>query len=246
MFDFIEDEDLRSKVEEEHNNTVTTLNEGFTTKLAEETDGLKRSRDTILDEKKKIEKKFKGIDVEEIAPAMEFYSKNKDAEFLKTGKLEELVEQKTSQLKADHEAAFGEVNTALEEAQSVGTKFQGLYETKILEDEIRANALAAKVLPEALVDIVARAKSVFSLGDEFKVEARDAEGNLLKNDKDLIVTPKNWLETLKESAPYFWPASEGAGLGKGGSASDSTDNLEHLAKTDHAAFVEARRKQTAK
>ncbi len=242
------DDSVKAKIMESHESTVGTLTDGFQTELATATDGLKRSRDTILDEKKKLEARYKGIDPDSIGEAVAFHNEYKDNEFLKTGKIDELVDQRTSQLKADHDDALLEVTTELETSRKTGKGYQSLYETKILEDTIKSAALNAKVIPSALEDVVARAKNVFSLGDDFKVEARDSEGNLLKNEKDIIVTPANWMEVLKATSPHFWPASKGAGFGGsgGGGGSDSVEAMNHLANTDHAAFVAARRKQTAR
>ena len=246
-WDFIEDKDLRTKVAAAHDSAITVLNDGVASKITEATDGLSRKNAEILDEKKQLEQKYEGINPDEVKDAVSFYEKNKDAKFLESGKIDELVDQKTSQLRSDHEDVLKEINGELTTAKDVGSKFQGLYETKVLEDDLRLAAVIAKVLPEALDDVVARAKNVFSLGEDFKTEARDKEGALLKTDNDIIVTTTNWMESLKESAPYFWPQSEGAGfLGKGKNKGDATDNMENLAKTDHAKFVELRRKQTSK
>ena len=244
MWEFIEDAELRKKVEETHNSAVTVINDGIASKITEATDGLSRKNAEILDEKKKLEKKYEGIDPDSVRDAVKFYEKNKDSKMIETGKLDELVEQKVSSLKADHDAVVGELNSNLKKATETATTFQDLYQTKVLEDELSAAAIRAKVLPEAVRDVVTRAKQVFSLSEDFKVEARDGEGNLLKMENDIIVTPKNWMEVLKSEAPYFWPASEGAHFkGKTPGGSEGVEHMNHLAKTDHAAFVAARKKQ---
>ena len=252
-FSFIEDTAIREKVENAHKLEVDelTVNLKNANKVAVEdaVSGLKTKNAEILDEKKALSeaaKLFEGIDPEAAKAALEFHEKNKDAEFLKDGTIEDLIEKKTSTLKSDHEAAMTELNSKFNEATTNGTLYQNLYESKVIEDGIRAEAIKAGIRAEAIDDVLLRGRSVFSLDEHKQIEARDNEGKLAKTKDDKVLTTKNWIEGLKDSSPHYWPNSEGAGAhgGDPGNASDYTAKLK--AAADKGDMVEYRRLRSAK
>jgi len=237
-FTFIEDADLREKVENAHKLEVDELTVNMTnaakTQVDEAVSGLKTKNAEILDEKKGLQDKLKmfdGFDVEKAKTAQDFYDKNKDAEFLKDGTVEELIEKKTSQLTSDFETTITELNGKLEAATKHGATYQSLFEGKTIDDGVREEAIKAGMLPTAIEDAVLRGRSVFSLDDKKQIEARDSEGKLAVTEDKKVLTVKNWIEGLKETSPHYWPQSEGAGAegGLGGGDNDYTTKLAELA-----------------
>lgn len=219
MFDFIEDEEQRAKAVEAHNNAITEINDSITVKIDEATTGLKTKNDELLGEKKDIQRKLKvwdGMDFTKVSEAVDFVTNNADVKLIKDGKVDEIIQRETSQLRSDHEAAVSELTTNLSEATTAGATYKGLYETKMIDDTLRDAALGAKVLPAALTDILLRGRNVFSLADDGSVEARDSEGKLAMTDDSKVLTTSNWIESLKKVSPHYWPASEGADAGGGG------------------------------
>jgi len=252
-FTFIEDKEVREKVEDMHKLEVDELTINLTNKAKadqeESEKGLKTKNAEILDEKKILQeaaKLFEGVDPEAAKAALEFHEKNKDAEFLKDGTIDELIEKKTSTLKSDHEAALTDLNGKFDEASAKGTLYQNLYESKVIDDGIRAEAVRAGVQPAAIEDVLMRGRGVFSLGEDKQIEARDGEGKLAKTKDDKVLTTKNWIEGLKESSPHYWPSSEGAGAhgGDGGPDSDRTAKLK--AAADSGNMTEYRRLRALK
>ncbi len=252
-FTFIEDKDVREKVEDIHKLEVDELTINLTNKAKEDQEesekGLKAKNAEILDEKKALQeqvKLFDGIDPEAATAAIEFHEKNKDAEFLKDGTIEDLIEKKTSTLKSDHEAAMTELNSNCTDASTQGTLYQTVYESKVIDDGIRAEAIKAGIRAEAIDDVLMRGRGVFSLDDKKQIEARDSEGKLAKTKDDKVLTTKNWVEGLKDSSPHYWPNSEGAGAhgGDGGPDSDLTVKLKTAA--DKGDMVEYRRLRALK
>ncbi len=237
-FDFIEDADIREKAENAHKLVVDELTVNMTnaakTQVDEAVSGLKTKNAEILDEKKALDTKLKtfdGFDVEKAKTATDFYNKNKDAEFLKDGTVEELIEKKTSQLTSDFETQIIELNGKLTTATEHGTNYQMLFEGKTIDDGVREEAIKAGMLPTAVEDAVLRGRGVFSLDDNKLIEARDKDGKLAVTEDKKVLTVKNWVEGLKETSPHYWPQSEGAGAegGLGGSDSDYTKKLADLA-----------------
>lgn len=255
-FSFIEDEELREKAEDAHKIKVDELTINLTNAKKKEVEeavaGLKTKNEEILGEKKTLQdemKKFEGIDLDHVKVASEFYEKNKDADFLKDGTVEELIEKKTSQITSDFETQINELNENLSKAKDHGRTYQSLFESKVIDDGLRAEATKQGVRPEAVEDIILRGRSVFSLDENKQMEARDKEGNLAVTEDKKVLTPKNWVEGLKESSPHYWPSSEGAGAqgGVGGtSPSDLTLKLQELADKGDMKGYRALRDKHAK
>ena len=234
MFDFIEDKDVREKAEAAHTAGVTAevktqveagLGDAVSKAVEKEVGGLKVKNADLLKEKKDMKKLlegFKGVDLEAAKDAMKFLATNEEAKLLKEGKFEEIIEKRTSGILTEHETTVGDLRSKLKIADEMGTTYKGKYEKKVVSDDIRNAALKAGVRVEALDDVLSRGGDVFSLGDDGTVEARDDKGNLKKFDEDIILNPKNWIETLKKVAPHYWPASEGIDAGGDGTADDLT------------------------
>lgn len=236
MFEYIEDEDLRSKAIADFEARQKEVNEGIDKKIAEATERLVAKNTELLGEKKTIQEKlaeFKDItDPEKALEALNFINENEDAQLIKDGKVNELIEKRTSVMRIEHETAVQELADKLMEATEGQSTFKNLYETKVMDDAMRAVAVQAGVRIEAIPDVLLRAKSVFSLDKSGAPEARDEKGNLIKNKDDNVVTPAVWMEDLKTTSPHYWPTSAGAGaLGSGVTDSaDVTAKLADLAK----------------
>jgi len=220
-FDFITDETQREQAIEAYNNLV----DQHKLELDEAVSGLKSKNAELLDEKKKIERKlreFESFDFDKANEALEFLENNKDAQLIKDGKVDELIEKRTSQLVSDHEAAINEIKGQLKEEMERAGLYENLYKTKMVEDALRDVAIKAKVRPEAITDVLLHGKNVFSLADDGSIEARDENGKLRKTEDDKVLTPANWIEGLKKVSPHYWPESRGAGA-FGGGFSDEND-----------------------
>ncbi len=250
LFDFIEDAEVKEKIENEHKLAVDQLTVDLTnsakTQIEEAVTGLKSKNAEILNEKKILQdslKKFDGLEPKIAKTAVEFYEKNKDAEFLKDGTVNELIDKKVSQLTSDFEIQINELTTNLENAKKHGDSYQKLFEAKVIDDGIRDEAIKAGMLPTAIEDAVLRGRSIFSLDENKQIEARDADGKLAvigdKNKK--VLTTKNWIEGLKETSPHYWPSSEGAGA-FGGGAGPEGDKLAKLEAAAKSGDVDAYRR----
>lgn len=222
MFEFIQDEELRTKVQETYDNSVKEIGDKHTLTMDEAVSGLKSKNAELLDEKKQVQtklKEFEDFDMDSAKEAMDFLQNNKDAQMIKDGKVDELIDKKTSQMRSDHEAALGEVTGQLNESNKKAGLYESLYKGKMVDDSLREAAINAKVRPEAVADILLHGRNIFNLADDNSVEARDSEGKLRKTVDDKVLTTTNWIESLKKTSPHYWPDSEGAGArggGKGG------------------------------
>lgn len=256
MFDFIENEEDRVKAQQAYDDSVKDLKESFmheaqeaaTIQIEEAVAGLKEKNAELLDEKKKVQvalKDFENIDPQKARDALEFLEQNHDAQLIKDGKIDELLEKKTSTMRAEHEESINELKGQLDESLGVGDNFKRQYETKVVEDAIRDAALKAGVVPAAVTDILLRGKQVFSVGKDGSVESRDAEGRLNKNTEDIVLNPLNWIEGLKKHSPHYWPGSEGADAIGGGPGGEN-DVTAALARAAASGDMKTYRKLRAK
>lgn len=248
MFAHIQDEDLRKQTIEAHETAVKetkeTLLSDIDKKIQDATEGLKNKNQELLNEKKKIQeslKNFEDIDPKKAREALEFLETNTEAQLIKEGRIDELLEKRTSAMKSEHEAILNELNQKLEEESKGRETFESMYKRKMIEDGLRAAATQAKVRPEAIDDVILRGRREFSLAGDGSIEARDQEGRLKKTMDDKILTPSNWIESLKKSHPHYWPESQGVGL-RGRYSSDPNDYNAALADAAAKGDTETYRK----
>jgi hypothetical protein len=252
IFDHIKDEDVRKQAEEAHEaavkETKETLLADMDKKIEEATSGLKNKNQELLNEKKKIQdtlKNFDDIDPKKAKEALEFLETNTEAQMIKEGKIDELLEKRTSNLKSEYETQLEEVSQKLDDASKQKQTFESLYKNKMIEDGLRDAALQAKVRPEAIDDIILRGSREFALGEDGSIESRDKDGKLRKTADDKILTPFNWIDSLKKSHPHYWPESTSAGF-RGRNYNDPNDYTAALAEAATKGDLETFRKLRAK
>lgn len=108
--------------------------------------------------------------------------------------LEGKVKSETQKLQRQLDEANGKVTSLTGQVGEFATR----ENTRTVHDAIRGEAVKAKVLPEAIPDLLLVA------GQELKL----VDGKVLTEDgKD----PVQVIEEYKQKRPYFWPAAQGAG-----------------------------------
>jgi len=211
--------------------------------VAVETAGLKTKRDELLDEVKSTKAKFASYkSPDEVATIQAQLDEARKG----TG-TEDAVRLALSDAEAKHQEAVRDLTTKLDVATQAQTDATNKYNGSIIDTQVRAQAIKAGVLPEALEDVCKRAASIFVLDADGKLEARDASGQLLKDESgERLVTPDSYMESLQGSNSYYFGQSKGSGApgtDRGGNADMTPDNekLDNAAKTDFAAFQKMRR-----
>lgn len=252
IFDFIEDPEVRKQAELEYNKGIEKTKEEVQgtvqAEIEKATEGLKKNQQKLLDEKKKLQEKYKDIsDPEEALRAIQLISGNEEVRLLAEGKFDEVVQRRLSSATVEYEEQINELNTKFESSEMGKTKYQSLYTELVIDNSLKQAALKAGVLPAALEDILNKGRAIFGLNeeDERTVEARDKNGKLLKTEDEKILTPENWIETLKKVSPHYWPASRSAEFLPGGVSGDDLEaQIQAAAKSgNHKLFRELRAKQ---
>ncbi|QEA10926.1 hypothetical protein [Vibrio phage vB_VpS_CA8] len=150
-------------------------------------------------------------------------------------KIDELVNGKLSQHTAPLQRQVTELTT---ERDGYKEKFEAL-QTQVKTDKIRGTlkdaALKAKALPEAADDIANMGLGLFDVDDAGNVVVKaDAKGVTPG------IMPEVWLNDLKDSKPFYWPASQGAGGqgGQGGGGQNNPWKQETLNLTEQGKLVQ--------
>ena len=203
---------------------------------------------TLLDEKKKLEQKFAGIDVDKYKEMSKALEDKEARELFEEGKLDSLIEQRAATKVAEVESKLEEAINELTAAKTANGEIQSNYDGYRIRDAIVREATAAKVEASAIEDVVLRAKGKFSIGQDGTVIALDADGNIVKEGGKPL-TPKLFIEGLKKDAPHLWPASSGAhlrGSGEDGTAFGKGSPIQEAAAAGNMKDFRAARKAAKK
>ena len=114
-------------------------------------------------------------------------------------------------MRGDFDKKLKEASSKAEKAEAFANKFRA----RVLGDEIRSAAGKAGALSSAQEDLILRAKGIFQINDEGQAVAVDEDGNpIMGKDGRTPLSPIEWIESLKESAPHLFPAASGTDAGK--------------------------------
>jgi hypothetical protein len=227
------------------------ISENVSAAVKEATSGLSSKNQELLDDLKKAQgnlKQFEGMDVEQIKSMMSQINQSEEMKLIAEGKFDEVLQKRMDTVTAEHGEKVSSLEKALEESQNNANKYKTTLEKNTISDSVRAEALKAGVLPEALDDIIRRGLDIFSIDDSGKIEARDSNGQLLQVD-DLLVTPERFVESLKKTSKHYWGTSQGAGAegnrgdGNKGSGAGDGSSLEDVVSSEGNFDLEAYRKK---
>jgi hypothetical protein len=202
--------------------------------IDEATSGLKNNNEKLLGQLKNMKdvvKKYDGFDIDTFNKMKEKIDNEEEQKLIDKGDIDQLFERRYERMKADHESQKSALQKELEEERSQRQKIQNEFVSERVNGQIRQASEKSGVLPEAIDDIIRRAGNVFDM-ENGEIVARDANGNLIMSkDGTSVLTPKEFVEELKQDAPHYWAASNGAGAGGAGAGKSSTDieSLMHAA-----------------
>ncbi|WP_420106877.1 hypothetical protein [Herbaspirillum huttiense] len=204
-------------------------------RVAEATNGLKAKNSELLgslQKQKETLKQFEGIDVESVKQLMARFENDEEAKLIKDGKFDQVIERRTEKLRAESER---QVQQALEKVAAADKRAKN-FESLVLDNHIRAAAATAGMHPQAIEDALFRGRSIFTLDAEGKaIQLGEDKHPVLGKDGKSPFTPAEWLDSMKATAPHWFPTgSTGAGGGQGGNktAKAKTITREQFEKLD--------------
>lgn len=195
---------------------------GLKTALQKERDAAKEARRIA----KEMEERYTGIDPVKVRDMMSKLDQDGEAALIAAGKIDEVIAKRTEKFKTESQRRIDE---ALGTAQASETRAKK-FEQRVLDNHIRQAAAKAGIHTHAVEDALFRARSMFSLSEEGDAIQLSADGTpVLGKDGKTLFNPAEWLESMKESAPHWFPAGNGGGGGSGSkNAGGNGRDLSHL------------------
>lgn len=193
------------------------------------TQGLKSKNDELLNEVKterqkrqEIENQIRNMgsqdDIAKARDLMERMQADADLRMIVEGgkaAFEDVLTRRTKSVVAAERAAKEAAERAAQEAAARAEAAQNRWRSERLNYEVTSAVSKAKALPEAAEYIRIKAEQMFVLDDESGkprlregVEAIDRTGNMHTLD--------SWVDSLRDSNPFFFGMPSGGGAGGGG------------------------------
>lgn len=119
------------------------------------------------------------------------------------------LQDEVAQLKREKNQALKESGTFKKKYEESNSLAEGL-QTKINDSTIRSvlqtAAEKAKIIPEAIPDVLMYGNMLFELDAKGQVVAKDGQQSLLAG-----ATVEDWIASQQPAKPHWWPRSESAG-----------------------------------
>jgi hypothetical protein len=194
-------------------------------KIGEAVTGLKAKNGELIATNKEIKSKFdalnqqfEGFDMEAVRGLLTKAQTDEETKLLAAGKIDEVFARRTERYQAETAKQIKAKDDEIARHQAANQKLSG----RALSDAILKAATKSGALPEALEDIVLRARSNgWSVNADGEVIALNGEEVILGKDGKSPLSPIEWAESLRETAPHLWPKAEGTGA-PGSSATGAT------------------------
>jgi hypothetical protein len=202
--------------------------------------GLKTKNSELLGSLKAAKQdaaRFEGIDPDAVRNILSKFANDEEAGLIAAGKIDEVLDKRTTRMKAGFEQETAKERAAREAAETRADKFS----RRVLENGIRAEATAAGLHQYAIDDALLRASATFKLDDEGNpVAVEDAFG---KDGKPL--TLKEWFSDMKDKAPHWFPANANGGGSQQSNANHGAKTMkrtqyEALSPLDQRAAIQAK------
>ena len=166
-------------------------------------------------------KRFEGIDPEEVRKLAEEKQRLEEAQQIKSGEVEKVMENRLKTAKGEWDKQFAVVSS---ERDSLNARLTAIQ----IDQGVITVATKRGLRPTAIPDITARARTVFRLVDGAP-RAYEADGQTVRVGKDGItpMTLDEWVEQQVAEAPHLFESNAGSGAvgnGSGGVGNKSVKN----------------------
>jgi hypothetical protein len=210
--------------------------------VSKATAGLKTNNAALLAEKKAAQtrlQQFGDADPETVSAILKRFSDDEEAGLIKAGKIDEVLSKRTERMKTDYDK---QLKAREDQIGQLTAKAQRLAAGKV-SGALTAAASKAGALSEAMEDIVLRGQGQgWTVNEDGDVVAvRDGEVVLGKDGKTPL-TPIEWAETLRESAPHLWPKAQGSGAHGSGTRHAPGADLSNLSPQARMTLAREQRK----
>lgn len=178
------------------------------------TGGLSKKNAELLDEVKKARdglKTWDGLDPEKVRSIMTRIEQDEETRLISEGKIDEVLNRRVGRMKDDFEARLRAAEAAQQGVVQERDTFRTRYQRTVIDSAVQRAAAEVGLLPSAVEDVLHRAGNVFKI-EEDRLVPRDEAGNLLLGkDAKTPMSVTEWLSSIKDKTPHWWPAPSGSG-----------------------------------
>ena len=200
--------------------------------------GLKAKNGELIQANKEIRGKFEqlnsqfeGFDMEAVKGLLTKAQTDDETRLLAEGKIDEVFTRRTERLQADTAKQMKAKDDEINKHVEANKKLAG----RALSEAILKAATKAGALPEALEDIVLRARGTWTVNADGEVVALNGEEVVLGKDGRTPLTPIEWAESLRETAPHLWPKAQGTNAPGSGAPAKGGIDLSKLPPAERIA-----------
>lgn len=216
-------------------------------KVGDAVTGLKAKNSELLGKFKAASddlKRYDGIDPDAVRTILAKFADDEEAGLIKSGKIDEVLNKRTERMQAENQKALKAEQEKYERAESKASKLAA----RTLSAAIKDAGIKSGAYPEALDDIVLRGQNLWRLNDDGEPVAMNGDEVVLGKDGKTPLTPLEWAESLRETAPHLWPKAQGSnapgsngdkGAPKKGKAPERKDFADDIAYHKAAARYHA-------
>ena len=211
-------------------------------KINEAVTGLKSKNSELLGKLKDATtnlQRFDGIDPDAVRGILKRFTDDEESALIAKGEIDTVLNKRTERMKSDFDR---QIQGREEMIAQLNAKAAKLAAGKV-SGALTQAASKLGALPEAMEDIVLRGQGQgWTINDDGDVVAiRDGEV-LLGKDGKTPLTPQEWAETLRDTAPHLWPKAQGAGAtgATGGISRPAPKGNLGGTKTERIAAIAAR------
>lgn len=198
-------DDAAAAIDAKISKAVEAATAGLKSKNGELLGKLKDASETL--------KRFEGIDPDAMRAIQRQFADDEDAKLIAAGKFREVLDKNTERMKADFAKQLAERDTALTAAQ----KRLKARELRVLDESLRTAAMKAGLHQHAIDDALFRGRTMFSLDEHDNAVQLDDDGRVvIGKDGKTPYSVTEWLESMKDAAPHWFPATASGGGASGG------------------------------
>lgn len=191
-------------------------------KIGEAVTGLKTKNSELLGKLKAAGddlKRFDGIDPDAVRTILSKFASDEEAGLLKAGKIDEVLNKRTERMQGEHAKAIKAEQDKWAKSEAKSSKLA----SRTLSGAIKDAAIKSGALPEAMEDIVLRGGGLWRLNDDGDPVAMNGEEVVLGKDGKTPLSPSEWAESLRETAPHLWPKAQGSNAPGSNANSDKSE-----------------------
>jgi hypothetical protein len=154
---------------------------------------------------------FEGIDPVKMRELMGQFDDAEEAKLLAKGKdgIEQIINKRMEKARLEFQRKLEDAEKGRKGALDVASTFM----SEVLDNKVRAVLEKAGLHPGAIDDALLHARNIFSLDDNRQVVQFEEDGKtvVLGKDGKTPFGPKEWIETMKESKPHWFPSGNSGG-----------------------------------